>query len=196
MPTCLEPAGKANGGGNCRRADDPGFGSVRHAQAHGRCVEPLGQGVGAWSWVNRDGQGVVNDMAPAGMSLVSLRPRPAALTGWAIRVFRILVRVFRSGFARGIDLAGSVPGFVCECFRTRTVRGCCGWQLFTSRASRLRHWKRLFVVAALNSRQINHLQRTTGVEHYRQLRPPWCFSYCEIHVQCSASGGCAIHHCR
>ena len=40
-------------------------------------VEPPGQGVGAWRWVNRDDQGAVNDMALAGRSLASLRPHPA-----------------------------------------------------------------------------------------------------------------------
>jgi hypothetical protein len=69
-----------------------GSGCVRHGQAHGCRVEPPGQGVGAWRWVNRDDQEVVNDMALADGSLASLRPHPARCRGWVTGLFRIRVR--------------------------------------------------------------------------------------------------------
>jgi len=62
--------------------------AFEHAGAGRRRDEPRGQGVGARSWVNREGLMVVNDMNLAGVSLVSLCPRPAREAGWPIGVFR------------------------------------------------------------------------------------------------------------
>ena len=89
-------------------------------------VEPPGQGVGAWMWVNRDGSMAVVDMDLAGFTLISLESSPSLIRGWAIGVFRIRVRVFFSGFARSFYRSGASPGFTLECFRqghqTRVLR--------------------------------------------------------------------------
>lgn len=194
-PTCREHAGTANGGRNCRRAADPRFGQgVQRKRAPKRCrVEPPGQGVGAWRWVNREGPVGCRRQGSGGCfsGFTSSSSRPGA--GCLIGVFRIRVRSFWCGFARSINLTGAVPGFAWECVglghQTRVLRvaifdppGRSRWRL-----------RQLLPATALKSREINHLQHAVGAAHYSQLAPPRC-PYSVAHAKCLARGRRASYH--
>jgi len=136
-------------------------------------VEPPDQGVGAWSWVNREGSMAVSDMDLAGFTLISLESSPSLIPGlgdWGIpySCSRFLQRIrpqrrpirrlawIHAGMRQAVApnpgaAGGNLPASGLLPGKIRPLPGLTG----------------------LNSKQIKHLRRTTGVAHYSQL-PSLC----------------------
>ena len=158
-------------------------------------VEPPGQGVGAWSWVNRDGSMAVNDMDLAGLTLVSLVSSPSLIPGlgdWGIPYSgsRFLQRIRPQ--LRPIRRLAWIHAEM-----RQAVAPDPGAEGGNQPASGLLPGKirPLPTVTGLNSKQINHLRHTTGVAHYSQL-PARCGGLIPHHVQPAAASGSPTDHGR